>query len=110
MGQVEPGMEGGPGRALHAMMRPEDLRTIVQFDRLERCPAGMAGGEGGVSGRMPVLRQHDMAKAAPERVHDGHDRIAIRHREIAAGTEIVLDVDDEQHGPVVGHRYAPIAA
>ena len=104
MRQVEPGMEGGPGRPLHAMIRPEHLRAIIQLDRLEGLAAGVAGGEGGVSRRVPVLRQHDMAEAAPERVDCGYDRVAIRHGEAPARTEIVLDVDDEQDGPVVGHR------
>src|SRR6266850_3946261 len=46
--------------------------------------------------RVPVLRQHDVGEAGAQAVDDGHDFVAFRHRERAAGHEVILDVDDDQ--------------
>ena len=82
--------------ALDAMVGPEDLRTVMQFDRLEGLLAGMARGEGGMALRMPVLRQNDMAEGLGEPVDRRDHRIAVGHGERAAGQEIVLNVDDDE--------------
>jgi hypothetical protein len=47
--------------------------------------------------RMPILRQHDITKARGETVDDRHNFVAVRHRQCAARTKIVLHVDDDQH-------------
>src|SRR3546814_8152946 len=44
--QVKRRMECRPVRALHAMVRPQDLLPVRRDDRLEGLPAGMRRGEG----------------------------------------------------------------
>src|SRR4051812_14149617 len=46
---------------------------------------------------MPVLGQHHMIEAFSETIDDRHHCIAAGHCERAAGTEIVLHVDDDKH-------------
>ena len=93
-------MELRAGRALNAMDGPEDLRQPCQFDRLARRAAGMVGGEAAVVGRMPVLRGHDQFILRLEAIDQRHDPVAFRHRQRAAGTEVVLNVNDDKsrHG------------
>jgi len=91
--------------ALDAMLRPEHLLAIRHRDHFERPLAGMARGEGGMPRRVPVLRHHHMGEALRQRVDDRHDLVAAGNRQLAAGTEIVLDVDDDQSGPRIDHRY-----
>jgi hypothetical protein len=45
---------------------------------------------------MPILRQHHVAEAAGEPIDGRHDFIATRNGKVAVGTEIVLDVDNQQ--------------
>src|SRR6266508_4630216 len=45
---------------------------------------------------MPILRQHHVAEAAGQAIDGGHDFIATRNGKVAVGTEIVLDIDDQQ--------------
>ena len=45
---------------------------------------------------MPILRQHDIAKACGEAINDWHHFVATRHCQCAARTEIVLHVDDNE--------------
>ena len=90
-------MELGAGRALHAMVGPEDLRPVGRGDGLigplardaleakERWPRGCQ------SCVSTTLRNR-----AGEPVDDRHDLVAARHRKRAAGAEIVLDVDDDE--------------
>ena len=46
--------------------------------------------------RMPVLRQHDVREFFRQAVDQRHHLVAARHRQIAAGTEVVLYIDDQQ--------------
>ena len=57
-----------------------------------------------MSGRVPVLRQHDVAEALAQSVDDRDDLVAVGHGEAAAGAEIILHVDDDQGGRGVDHR------
>jgi hypothetical protein len=45
---------------------------------------------------MPVLSQHDVFEARRERVDDRNDLVAPLYREPAAGTEVVLHIDDDE--------------
>ena len=74
MRDVEIGMERGARSALHAMIRPQGLRAVIELDRLERRLAGMGAGERDVSRRVPVLRDDDMREAPREPVDHRHDR------------------------------------
>ena len=103
--RLDRGMEGGAGRALDAMIRPQHLLAIRHPHRLERRPAGMAAGERAVAGGMPVLRHHDMREARGEVGDRRHHRVPVRHREPAAGTEVNLRIDDDEgicRGDVAG--------
>ena len=54
-----------------------------------------------MAGGMPVLRQHDMFGSPDQVVDQRHDLVAAGHRQRAARTEIVLQVDDDKR--FVGH-------
>jgi hypothetical protein len=49
-------VELGARRALHAMIRPQNLLPIRERDGLERAPAGMGRCKRVVAGRVPILR------------------------------------------------------
>jgi|GEM_PF-5960620 len=49
-----------------------------------------------MSGRVPVLRENDMFEAAGKQVDRRNDFVAARHGKKAAGTEIILNVDDQK--------------
>ena len=86
----------GALRVLHAVRRPQHLRHAAEFDDVARPRARVVDGEAAVVRRMPVLRRHDERELRHERVGDGHDRVAVRHGERAAGHEVVLQVDEQQ--------------
>jgi hypothetical protein len=46
---------------------------------------------------MPVLGQHDMVEAPSETIDDRHHGVAVGNRKRAAGAEVVLHVDYQQH-------------
>src|SRR5882724_3989609 len=86
----------GAASSLDAVRGPKHLFAVGQAGGLEGLAPGMGGGERDVVARMPVLREHDVRKAAGEAVDDGHDLVALRHGERAAWHEVVLHVDDDQ--------------
>ena len=47
--------------------------------------------------RVPVLGQHHMGKFFREVIDDRNNFAAVRHRQIAARTEVVLKIDHEKH-------------
>ena len=102
MRDVEIGVERRARRALHAMIRPQGLRAVIEVDRLERRPAGMGAGERDMARRVPVLRDDDMREAPRQPVDDRHDRVAMRHGERAAGAEIALRIGHDQHVVIAG--------
>src|SRR5437763_9126779 len=72
----------------------------------------MRAGEGEVAWRVPVLGQDNMREAPGQPVDHRHDLVPPRHGERAAGTEIVLHIDDQQHLLLAGrlgrvHGVAP---
>src|SRR5262245_46651534 len=46
--------------------------------------------------RMPILREHDVREFGRQGIYHRHNFMAVRHGEAAAGTEVVLDVDNEK--------------
>ncbi len=46
---------------------------------------------------MPILREHDIAKVFREPIDDCYDFIALRYGKCAAGTEVVLYIDNDEH-------------
>ena len=65
------------GRALDAVIRPQDLCAIGNLDSLERMLAGMGTGERSMSRRMPILRQDDVRVRGHQAVDRGDDRVAV---------------------------------
>ncbi len=82
--------------ALHAMVGPQHLLAVGQVDRRERHPTGMRRGERDVPRRMPVLRQDDLVEVQRDAVDRRDHLVPARHRQRAAGQEVILDVDDQQ--------------
>src|SRR5438309_7235665 len=82
------GMESGTLRPLDAVHRP----CSPEFLEVLRLP------------RMPIPREDHRQPATSEQgdraVHPRDNCIALRHPERSAWTEVILDVDDEQRGPL----------
>ena len=99
-GPVHRGMQCGAGSALHAMVRPQRLRLIVELDQLERRAPRMRAGERNVAGRVPVLRGHHVPEPAgvEQLSHAGNQRVAVVAGQRAAGHEVRLQVDHDQGG------------
>ena len=55
-----------------------------------------------MSGRMPILREDDIAEVLRKSIDDRHDLIAARHRKRAVRTKIVLHVDHDEDVAVAG--------
>jgi hypothetical protein len=64
----------------------------------------MRRGEGKMSGGMPVLRQHDIAKPRGQTIDDRHHLVAARDWQRPAGTKIVLHVHHDEDIAAVDRR------
>ena len=105
---VQVRQQGGAGRALDAVHGPQArLVGLARVGRVgqrggrgEGRGAGVAGGEGDVAGRVPVLGCDLERERQPQQaVGDGHDGAAVGHGQRAVGrAEVFLDVDDDQRG------------
>ena len=93
---------GAPG-SLDAVVGPEGLRSVGQFDLVVGVLAWMGRGEGCVVGCMPVLGEDDVRKMRSDVVNWGENCIAVRNGQRAARAEVVLYVDDEED--VVGSDF-----
>jgi hypothetical protein len=106
LGPDQLAVELGAGRALHAMVGPQRLLAIGHRDVGEGGTPLVAGGEAGMTPRVPILRQHHMIESLDQPVDRPDDLVPLRHRQRTAGAEIVLDVDDDQgrtaHGALPG--------
>ena len=63
-----------------------------------------------MAARVPVLGQHHVLEPLAEQVDERHHLVAARHRKLAARTEVVLHVDDQQDvgiGDLVSHGRVP---
>ena len=60
----------------------------------------MVAGEAAVVDGVPILRGHHEVELRHEFIDDGNDGIALRHGEVPAGEEVVLNIDDKEsfHG------------
>jgi hypothetical protein len=67
----------------------------------------MRTGEGCMAARVPVLRQDDMSEFDGQPVDRGNNLVAMRHRECAVGTEIVLNIDDDEDIAVMALHSLP---
>jgi len=56
---------------------------------------------------VPVLGDNDVCKAPGKPIYDGDHIAAAWHRKATSGTEIILDIDHDQHvGIACGHMSA----
>ena len=104
MRNVERSVQRGTRCHLHAMVRPQHLRTVARGDRFERLLAGMRGGKRRMAARMPILCQHDVAEFCGQPVDDRHHVVTARHGERAAGAKVVLYIDDDEDAVIAKHR------
>jgi len=95
IGDVQCGVQRGACGLLHAVIGPQHLLAVGGGDAFEDGVAGVRGGEGDVSGGVPVLREDDVGEARRERVEGRDDGIAIGNCKCAPGAEVILDIDDE---------------
>jgi hypothetical protein len=86
-------MKGSAGGTLQAVLGPETLGAVRSLDGLVGLLV-VRGGEGDVLGGMPVLGEDYVVELLCEGVDERNDLIAVGYGEVAAGAEVVLDVDD----------------
>ena len=84
-------------RSLHAMIRPENLRPIIDFDRIIGLSAGVHRRKRLVVARVPILREDDVGEPGGQPVDKRNDLIGARHLQRAARAEVILNIDDEQN-------------
>ena len=89
--------ELGPGRSLHAMIRPQDLRPVGRLDRFDRasCPDAWRQTTRWPGGCQSCVST-TWANCGGQPIDQRHDLIATGNGERAARTEVILDVDDQQ--------------
>ena len=98
----ESGLQGGDqfrsGRALHAVDRPQDLLQPLQIDGLPNRTPRVVDGKTSVVARMPVLCGNDEFEDGgfQEAVGDRDDPISLRDGKRAAGTKVVLEVNQNE--------------
>ncbi len=56
---------------------------------------------------MPILSQHDVIEFFGETIDHRHHGIAIGNRQRAAGAQIILHVDDQQHIVIAYLHFGP---
>ena len=98
----ESGLQGGDqfrsGRALHAVDRPQDLLQPLHIDGLPNRTPRVVDGKTSVVARMPVLCGNDEFEDGgfQEAVGDRDDPISLRDGKSAAGTKVVLEVNQDE--------------
>ena len=97
-------MKRGARASSDAMVGPEHLFSRRERNAVENVTARMARGERDVVWRVPVLGQNDMPELPHQAVDDGKDCLGVRDGETTAGTEVVLDIDDDENGVAHGRR------
>ena len=103
--------EGGAGRVLDAVRRPEKLLDAPDGDRLAGLMPRVAVGEAHVSAGVPVGGRQDEFEVVHEGIGHGDYLVAVGDGQGASGEEVVLDVDENKrfHGgdPFRGGRLRP---
>ena len=82
---------------LNAVIGPKRLRPIGNLDRIEMPLSLVHAGKGMVSRRMPVLGKNDVLESRRDPVNDVDDLVAIGDGKRATRTEIILNIDHDQH-------------
>lgn len=92
----KPDASDAPARPLDAVVRPEGLLAVRhRRDVIGRLTLVLRR-EGGVRGRVPVLRHHHALELLDHRVHQREDLGPARHLQGPARHEIHLQVDHEE--------------
>jgi hypothetical protein len=95
VGDMQVWVEGCAFGVLDGVLGPEGLRTVRSMEELVVLLV-VGGGEGDVSGGVPVLRKDDVGEFFRESVDDRNDLVGVRYGQVAAGHEVILNVDDEE--------------
>ena len=90
-------VERGAGRSLDAVIWPKRLASVGDVDCFEGTGSRMAGGEGDVTSRVPVLRQHNMGELLRKLVDDRNNLVPSCNCERSARAEVVLKIDNQQY-------------
>ena len=75
---------------------PHNLRQAVQVNLLEDFLARMIRREAAVIGGMPILRGDHQRERHLQLIRDRNHRVTLRHRECAAGEEVVLNINQDE--------------
>src|SRR6266436_2023194 len=108
MGHLELWVQARPLGPLDTVVRPQDLRTIRDLDRIERALSGVRAGERSMSRGVPVLGQDHVGEGSRQSVDRRDDRIAVGNCERSTGAEIVLDIDDQQNVSIIWRHCLPL--
>ena len=71
-------------------------RVTVQVDDIARALAVVLLGKALVIGGMPVLGSHHQVERGHHAVGYLDDLVALRNREVSAGQEVVLNIDEDE--------------
>src|SRR5262249_1228037 len=90
-------VEFGAPRGLHAMVGPQNLWSVIDDDSFVGFLAGMRRCKRQMVRRMPILGEHDVIKVICKTVDQRHYLMPARYRKASSRTEIILQVDCDQH-------------
>src|SRR5262245_61315452 len=62
--------------------------------------------------RMPILSQHHVGEFSRQHIDQRYNLMSTRHRQIAAGAEVILNIDHQKdvvisHSQIIGQSAAP---
>ncbi len=96
-GQNQVRMKIRSSSLLHAMIRPQRLRSIAQLNLLIRLLLSMRTRKRSMPRRMPILCENHMLKARRNSENRLNDRVSAHNGQLPAGAEIILHVDHEKY-------------
>ena len=75
---------------------PQSLRQAIQVNLLEGVFARVIRREAAVIGGMPILCRDHQREGHLQFVSDRNHRVALGHRQCAAGEEVVLNINQDE--------------
>ena len=89
----------------HAVHRPELLLAMRQCEMVSNLAAGVAGCEGDMTWRMPVLGNDHRRKHVHELVDGLDDAVSTWHGQLTSRKEISLRINHNKHRRAGGHSH-----
>ena len=86
MGHFKVGVNRCAGRVLQAVNRPQRLCTVRSFVGVGKRLLAVRAGKRDVTGRMPILRKHNVVELLCQGIDRRHDLVAAGHGECAPQT------------------------